>query len=187
MFKVPKWEGGFVVCERIGKAGEKRQPVKVKTPPQKRRAVIRVGSAETEECVSGQQGLEELGAGEVEELSSVPSAVSEPQWALHISDNKCREEGFKFFQLSAIVTEEGGPGSHNKFAQCYNDRQQRQGEQPVKAARWRETKKQKACRGKLWVAFGMEQYARRNAGKVRDLGKLQGRMSKTVYGQGNMK
>ena len=48
--------------------------VRVKAPPQKRRAVRRVESAETEDYVSVQQGLEELGQEETEELGSVPSA-----------------------------------------------------------------------------------------------------------------
>ena len=43
----------------------------------------------------------------MEELSFIPSAVSEPRWALHVCDIECREEGFKFYQLAAIVTEEG--------------------------------------------------------------------------------
>ena len=44
-------EGGFVMCE----IGGEQQPVRVKAPPQKRRAVIRVESAETQDYVSGQQ------------------------------------------------------------------------------------------------------------------------------------
>ena len=57
-----------------------QQPVRVKAPPPKRRAVIRVESAETQDYVSGQQGFEDLGQEEAEELGSVPSAVSGPQW-----------------------------------------------------------------------------------------------------------
>ena len=56
--------------------------------------------------VSGQQGFEELGQEEIEELSFVPGAVSEPRWVLHMCDNKCREEGFKFFQLAAMSQKE---------------------------------------------------------------------------------
>ena len=96
-------EGGYVMCE----IGGEQQPVSVKAPPQKRRVVIRVESTEAQDYVSGQQGFEELGQ-EVEELSFVPSAGSEPQWALHSCDDQCREECFKFSQLAAIVTEEGG-------------------------------------------------------------------------------
>ena len=79
----------------------------VKAPPQKERTVIRAESAETQDYISGVQGLVELGQEEIEELSFVPSAVSEPQWGLHTCDNRCREEGFKFFQSAVIVTEGG--------------------------------------------------------------------------------
>ena len=51
---------------------------------------------------------EDVGQEEVEELGLVPTAVSEPLWAEHMCDNKCSEQGFKFFQLAAIVTEEAG-------------------------------------------------------------------------------
>ena len=40
-------EGGFVICE----IGGELQPVRVKAPPQKRRAVIRVELAETQNYV----------------------------------------------------------------------------------------------------------------------------------------
>ena len=85
-----------------------------------------------------QQWLEELSQEETEELGFVPSAVREPQWALHVYENKCREESFKFFQLVAIVTEEGGAAhTINLCKQCYNERLLKQGEQPVKVAQWR--------------------------------------------------
>ena len=100
---------------------------------------MRVESAETQDYVSGLQGLEELGPAEIEELSFVPSAVSEPRWVLHMCDNKCNHEGFRFYQLAAVVTE-GGGAAHtiNLCKQCYIERRQKQGEQPVTAARWRE-------------------------------------------------
>ena len=74
--------------------------------------------------------------------------------ALHICDNKCREESFRFFQLVAIVTE-AGRAAHtlNLCKQCWNERWQKQGEQPVKAARCRELMEQQAFRGILRVAF----------------------------------
>ena len=49
----------------------------------KRRVVIRVESAETQDYVSGQQGFVDLCQEEAEELGLVSSAVSEPEWALH--------------------------------------------------------------------------------------------------------
>ena len=158
MLKALKWKEVFVMCE----IGAEQQLVRVKAPPQKRRAVIRVESVETQDYVSGQQGLEELGQEETEELGFVPSAVSEPQWALHMCD-KCREESFTFFQLVTIVTEVGGAAhTINLCKQCCNERRQNQSEQPVKAAQWRvDGVRKKAFRGKLWVAFGMKQYLRR--------------------------
>ena len=44
----------------------------------------------------------------MKELRYVPSVDSEPCCALHACDNKCREEAFKFYQLVAIETAEGG-------------------------------------------------------------------------------
>ena len=137
-------EGGFVACE----TGRELQPVRVKAPPQKRRKGIRAESAATQDYVSGLPGFEELGQEETEELGFVPSSVSEPQWALHSCGNKCREESFKFFQLVAVVTE-AGRAAHtlNMCKQCWNERWQKQGEQPVKAARRRELMEQQAFRG----------------------------------------
>ena len=37
------------------------------------------------------------------ELSFVPSAVSQPRWALHLCDFKGRSMGFKLFEIVAIV------------------------------------------------------------------------------------
>ena len=44
----------------------------------------------------------------MEELSFVLSAVSEPCEALHMWDNRCRARGFKFLEIPVIVSEEGG-------------------------------------------------------------------------------
>ena len=81
--------------------------------PQKRRAAIRVESVETRDCVSAlnadEHGAEhQADENDVEELRFVPSAVSEPRWALHMCDDKCGKEGFTFFTAAAVVSEEGG-------------------------------------------------------------------------------
>ena len=47
-------KGGFVMCDIEGE----QRPVRVKAPPQKRTAVIRVEPAETQDDVPGQQGFE---------------------------------------------------------------------------------------------------------------------------------
>ena len=91
---------------------------------------------------------------EMEELSFVPSAVSEPRWALHICDNKCREKGFTFFQVAAIVSQEGGAAhTINLSKQCYNERRLKPGEEEVTASKWRALVGQRAFRRKLWAAF----------------------------------
>ena len=86
-------EGGFVKCEIKGE----QRPVRVKAPPQKRRVVIRVESAETQDYVSGQQGFVDLCQEEAEELGLVSSAVSEPEWALHLCDNNAEKKASSFF------------------------------------------------------------------------------------------
>ena len=121
------------MCEIEGE----QKPERSKAPPQKRRAVIRVESAETQDCVSGQQAFEAFSQEQTEELGFVPSAVSGPQWALQMCDNRCREESFSFFHLAAILTEEGAAYTINRCKQCYNEERLRPGAQFVKAAQWR--------------------------------------------------
>ena len=63
-------------------------------------------------------------------------------------DNKCGEKGFKFYQISAIVTEEGGAHTIILCKTCYNVRWLERGEQQATASTWRELVVQKAFRGK---------------------------------------
>ena len=130
----------------------------MKAPPQKRIAVIRVESVETQDQVSEPQGPK----GIMEELRFIPSAVSEPRLALHMCDNKCNKEGFKFYQFAAALVEDGG-ASHtiNLCKSCYSEMRMKRGERKVTAARWREMIEQKAFRGELWLTFGMEHLVRR--------------------------
>ena len=94
----------------------------------KRRAVVRVESAETQDCVSAlplasylDQKVEVEDEKNIEELSSVPSAVSEPRWALHMCDNKCGTEGFRFLEMAAVVSEDSGAAHTINFCrECYN-------------------------------------------------------------------
>ena len=60
-----RMEGEFVVCEHVEEIGKEKSPARVEAPPQKRRAVIRVESADTQDYVSEPQGLEEI---DVEEM-----------------------------------------------------------------------------------------------------------------------
>ena len=57
--------------------------------------------------------------------------------------------------IGGYVTEGGAAHTNNLCKKCYNERQHRQGERPVKAARWRELMEHKTFRVKLSVAFGM--------------------------------
>ena len=90
-------------------------------------------------------------------MDFVPSAVSDPRWALHMCDKKCRETGFKFYELAAIVVEEGDtPHTINLRRKCYEKARLEQGETQVNGAQWKELIKQKTSRGKLWAAFGVD-------------------------------
>ena len=136
-------------------------------PPQKRRAVIRVESAETQDYVSAhpltscmEQKMEAEDEKDMEELSFVPSAVREPRWTLHMCDCQCGEEGFEFFETAAIATEH----AINLCKQCYNIRRVKEGEEEVTGSKWRALVEQEAFRGKLWAAFGMEQFVCENVG-----------------------
>ena len=121
--------------------GDQRSFGQDKAPPQKRRAVTRVESAETQDYVSAppltscmEQTMETEDEEEMEELSFVPSAVSEPRWSLQRCDNKCREKGFTFFQVAAVVSQEGGAAhTINLCKQCYNERRLKQDEEEVAA------------------------------------------------------
>ena len=54
---------------------------------------------------------------------------SEPRWALHMCDNKCRAKGFKFFEMAVIVTEEGSAAhTINLCKTCDNAGRLKQGE-----------------------------------------------------------
>ena len=61
-------------------------------------------------------------------------------------DNTCNQEGGKCYQLAACVTEEGGAAHTVNLLcnQCYNERQQKQGERAVTASRRREMMGQKS-------------------------------------------
>ena len=63
----------------------------------------------------------------------MPSACSEPRGAIHCCDNQCSEHAFRFNQIRAMVTEEGGEAhTINVYKLCYSERFVRQGEQPLK-------------------------------------------------------
>ena len=68
----------------------------------------------------------------MEGLSFVPSAVSEPRWALQKCDNKCRAQCFKLLEVAAIVSHEGvAAHTMNLCKKCCNGERAKQGETEV--------------------------------------------------------
>ena len=155
-------EGGNWVSRSSEAKGDTEKGQKsfghVKAPPQKRRAVAREELVETQDYVLArpltsctEQKMEVEDEKNMEELSFVTRA---PRWALHMCDNNCKERGFKFFQIAAVVSEEGGAAhTINLCRNCYNERRVKQGETEVTGALF----EQKAFRGKLqrlvWNSF----------------------------------
>ena len=97
---------------------------------------------------------------DMEELSFVPSAVSEPRWALHMCDHKCKAQGFKFFEIAANVSAEGAAHTVNLCMKCNTERRVKHGEEEVASSKWALVE-QRAFRGKLRAAFGVDQFLRR--------------------------
>ena len=78
---------------------------------------------------SPDQKMEAEDVKNMEELSPVPSAVSELRWAVHVCDNKCGAKGFKFFDIADVVSEgEGAAHTVNLCRNCDNGRRLKQGE-----------------------------------------------------------
>ena len=51
-------------------------------------------------------------------------------------DNECRAEGFKFFEIAAVVSEGGGAAhTMNLCKKCHNERRAKQGEAEVTASK----------------------------------------------------
>ena len=72
-------------------------------------AVVRVESEETKDYAWEWRWYRDLSQEEGGDISFVPRAVGE-----HWCDNQCSENGFKFHQFAAMVTEDGGE------AGCWN-------------------------------------------------------------------
>ena len=74
----------------------------------KRRVVVWTASTETLFLCVGveqptlDQNMDEEREKRLEEISSFPSAVSEPRWALHMCDKKCKAKGLKFFFMRLL-------------------------------------------------------------------------------------
>ena len=104
----------------ILKVNDQKSAGYVTAPPQNRRSVARKESAETKDHVSAppsmnhfDQILDVKDETNLEELG-----VSEPRWAGHVCDKKCRERASSFCEVAAIVTEEGGCDAHDQSLQA---------------------------------------------------------------------
>ena len=63
----------------------------------------------------------------MEELSFVPSAVSEPRWARYMCDKKCTTKALKFFETAVVESEQGGAAhTINLCRKCYSQRRLKQ-------------------------------------------------------------
>ena len=77
-------------------------------------------------------------------------------------DNQFREGGFKFYELAAVGTEEGGePRTINLCRQRYDQKHLDPGEEKVTKAQWKELITRKVSSGKQWTAFGCDDFLRK--------------------------
>ena len=110
----PSGEPGVGV-NRKGRV-ERRSSMSSAGGSQKRRkSVVREESADTQEYESCQQSDMEVDRDEgMEELSFISSAVSEsavsrePVRIKYMCDKKCNKEGFKFYDIAAVLVEDDG-------------------------------------------------------------------------------
>ena len=101
----------------------------------------------------------------LEEIGFVPSAVGELLRIKHIRDTKCNDRSFKFHELAAIVTQEGGaPDMINLGRNCLV--KDEQGKTEVNGAQWKDWVTQKTSRGHLWAAFGVDVLLGKNVGAL---------------------
>ena len=96
----------------------------------------------------------------MEEIGSVPSALSEPRGAVHCCDNQCSQHAFRFNRIGAMVTEEGGE-AHTISASGAATK----GSSGKASSRRRRRNGERLSSVKLFVAncgrfFGMEQFMR---------------------------
>ena len=95
----------------------------------------------------------------MEELSFVPGAVSWPRWALHMCDHKCTAKSLSSSTLRLVCQKEEAQRKRLTFAGSATQHA-KQGEAEVTGSTWRALI-EKTSRGKLWAAFGVEQFLRR--------------------------
>ena len=99
----------------------------VENSQKKKRGALRKETAETQDCVSCQD-MEVDDNKSLEEMGFVPSAAGELLRVTHMCDKKGDERGFKFCELAAVVTEEGGTKhTINLHRNCLHRRRTGQG------------------------------------------------------------
>ena len=111
-------------------------------------------SADTKEYESCQQNGMEVDEEEgMEDLTFVPSAVSdwagwhEPLRVKYMCDQKCNKEGFKFYDIAAILVEDDGkPHTINLCRNCYSPRLAERNESVVTNVKWKAMIEQKVSR-----------------------------------------
>ena len=104
------------MCEHVEAIGKQESPARVQAPSQKRRAVIRVESVETQDDVLEPQGLEESDDEEMEELSFMPSAVSVPLGLAQVRQ-RCIKKSFKFLPTCGRCGGRRRSSAHIQFVQ----------------------------------------------------------------------
>ena len=103
-------------------------------------------------CISSERKLGEHTDSSIEEMQTYTfaqtqgSTVSEPHWALHMCDNKCRAKGFKFFEIAAVVSDGGAAHTNNLCRDCYGGSRVEEGEAQVKGVKLRALIEHKSSR-----------------------------------------
>ena len=135
----------------------------VNAPPQRRRAVKRVGvgsdtirgvSASADELLGSENG----GGGRAQHWGAELCSECSQRATLGPA---CGAAGFKFFDIAAVGSKQGGAArTINLCRSCYNESQLKQGEEEVHGVKRRSMIEHKSFRGKLWAAFGVDQFLR---------------------------
>ena len=111
------------------------------TLSQKRRAVVRRESAETQDYTNKPLMKSE----NLEELAYATSATDEPRWDIHMCDNRCRDKDILFQKLAAVVTDEGGsPHTMNLCRNCFSKIFMEQKKAKVIRSQWEDVRAEKS-------------------------------------------
>ena len=117
-----------------------------------KRKVMRVESAETQDCVCGMLAISQE---EGEEFAFVPSAFSKPRGFIYFCASRCSEKAGRHWQFASVVVEVGGE-SHtvNLCQECHNEQMVQEGKPRLNSWQRRAVVEKKAHRGKRWKIYG---------------------------------